>query len=557
MTTILAAADPANAYGAALAWPRDESRHGRTPSRAAGAYVVLLDGELALYLERGGRSLLTFAPFDDDAVAALALAALGSAAPRRPAPPAPGRTHRRARRSSHRRTGRASRRWASGGRIAASSWDRAAGRPDRARAFGPMPEGDTLRRTADVLRPCAARRRGRGACGRPGGAQLTSGGGQSRRRGAKPGQAPAHRLRRRPDAAHASGHARLLAPLPAGERWRRRRDAAVAVLDTGTAVAVCFDAPVVELLETRAAAHPPSPVRARARPPRPDVGGDVSRVQRMPRACRGLLGQSVAARHASPRRSSTSRAVAGMGNVYRSARTSSSLGGLDPRRGGTRLTVPRPRRLDARPRTWLPARSCHWRRRPRSTTRPTWAPGDALACGREVTACGSTVGRSAMPALRHAHPLGGAGTPPRRLYWCPRARRRTADRSAQGRPEVPGSADQAQVRPRNARASRTVASRAAPSRRGERHQPASAAPTIVPSRRAAASSQVAPLEPARVRPEPGHGGPDEQQVVDAQRPREADDELELADRVRPRRERQDAEERDPDERPRAGSVAAG
>jgi ATP-dependent helicase Lhr and Lhr-like helicase len=75
-TVLLAAADPANPYGAALAWPRDEARHQRSPSRAAGAYVVLHDGELVLYLERGGRSLLTFAPFDDDAVAAAAVAAL-------------------------------------------------------------------------------------------------------------------------------------------------------------------------------------------------------------------------------------------------------------------------------------------------------------------------------------------------------------------------------------------------------------------------------------------------------------------------------------------------
>ena len=69
-TLLLAAADPANPYGAALAWPRDEARHQRVPSRAAGAYVVLHDGESVLYLERGGKSLLTFAPFDDEAIAA-------------------------------------------------------------------------------------------------------------------------------------------------------------------------------------------------------------------------------------------------------------------------------------------------------------------------------------------------------------------------------------------------------------------------------------------------------------------------------------------------------
>jgi ATP-dependent Lhr-like helicase len=75
-TVLLAATDPANPYGAALAWPRDESRHTRMPSRSAGAYVVLHDGDLVLYLERGGKSLQTFAPFDDGHVGPLAVGAL-------------------------------------------------------------------------------------------------------------------------------------------------------------------------------------------------------------------------------------------------------------------------------------------------------------------------------------------------------------------------------------------------------------------------------------------------------------------------------------------------
>jgi ATP-dependent Lhr-like helicase len=53
---VLAATDPANPYGAALAWPPSAGR----PARAAGAHVVLVDGEPAAYLERGGRSLVTF-----------------------------------------------------------------------------------------------------------------------------------------------------------------------------------------------------------------------------------------------------------------------------------------------------------------------------------------------------------------------------------------------------------------------------------------------------------------------------------------------------------------
>ena len=52
----LAATDPACAYGSVLPWP--ESSDGRM-ARAAGAYCVLDGGTLVLYLERGGRSLLT------------------------------------------------------------------------------------------------------------------------------------------------------------------------------------------------------------------------------------------------------------------------------------------------------------------------------------------------------------------------------------------------------------------------------------------------------------------------------------------------------------------
>ncbi|GBC87448.1 hypothetical protein HRbin12_01454 [bacterium HR12] len=54
----LAAADPAQPYGATLPWPRSAGR----PSRSPGAYLVLEDGRPAAYLERGARTLLTFEP---------------------------------------------------------------------------------------------------------------------------------------------------------------------------------------------------------------------------------------------------------------------------------------------------------------------------------------------------------------------------------------------------------------------------------------------------------------------------------------------------------------
>ncbi|GAA2498878.1 ATP-dependent helicase [Terrabacter carboxydivorans] len=78
---VLAASDPANPYGAAIGWPergltdaaadepaakseadeaapRSSRRKGHQPGRKAGALVVLVDGELVLYVERGGKTML-------------------------------------------------------------------------------------------------------------------------------------------------------------------------------------------------------------------------------------------------------------------------------------------------------------------------------------------------------------------------------------------------------------------------------------------------------------------------------------------------------------------
>lgn len=70
----LAATDPANVFGAALPWPDPvEGATGRA-RRVAGAHVVLVDGHLALYLEKGGRSVLTYSA-DLEVLAAAAAAA--------------------------------------------------------------------------------------------------------------------------------------------------------------------------------------------------------------------------------------------------------------------------------------------------------------------------------------------------------------------------------------------------------------------------------------------------------------------------------------------------
>ncbi|MBT0995779.1 DEAD/DEAH box helicase [Cellulomonas sp. DKR-3] len=75
---VLAATDPANPYGGSVAWPAPPASTGidpgaarHRPGRKAGALVVLVDGALALYVERGGRSVLSFVD-DEHALAAAA-----------------------------------------------------------------------------------------------------------------------------------------------------------------------------------------------------------------------------------------------------------------------------------------------------------------------------------------------------------------------------------------------------------------------------------------------------------------------------------------------------
>ena len=92
---VLAATDPANPYGAALMWPDREGP--RRAARRAGSHVIVVDGDLIAYVERGGRHAITFGEPDPDVVAG-ALADLSRRHRRRPSletiddvPAAPGR----------------------------------------------------------------------------------------------------------------------------------------------------------------------------------------------------------------------------------------------------------------------------------------------------------------------------------------------------------------------------------------------------------------------------------------------------------------------------------
>jgi ATP-dependent Lhr-like helicase len=76
---VLASTDPANPYGAALPWPdrvidtgdgEATTKAGHRPGRKAGALVVLVGGDLVLYVERGGRTLLSFTDDPETLIAA-------------------------------------------------------------------------------------------------------------------------------------------------------------------------------------------------------------------------------------------------------------------------------------------------------------------------------------------------------------------------------------------------------------------------------------------------------------------------------------------------------
>jgi ATP-dependent Lhr-like helicase len=64
---VLAATDPAQPYGAALPWPRrgNDDPPSRRAARVRGAYVVLAGAEPVLYVEKGGRGIVTLVDAGD------------------------------------------------------------------------------------------------------------------------------------------------------------------------------------------------------------------------------------------------------------------------------------------------------------------------------------------------------------------------------------------------------------------------------------------------------------------------------------------------------------
>ena len=193
-----------------------------------------------------------------------------------------------------------------------------------------------------------------------------------------------------------------------GEQWRLRADRAVAVLETAAAVAVCFDAPTVELLETRALAiHPVlselGPDLLAGDPDLDEVGTRL--------VAAGARGLTIAEALLDQ------RVVAGVGNVYRSEVL--FIESVDPFLAATDVSRLELERVIGTSRRLLLTNTSGGAR----VTMP-----DAAGAPAGTTTVGHRDGRrwvyarAGRPCRRCGASIRSAsiGEPPRRLYWCPR-----------------------------------------------------------------------------------------------------------------------------------------
>ena len=79
---VLSAIDPANPFGWLLPWPYRDPDNKTGPRRVPGASVVLVNGELALFVDKGGKRMVSFPAADDAEVASMAARALAVVAKR-------------------------------------------------------------------------------------------------------------------------------------------------------------------------------------------------------------------------------------------------------------------------------------------------------------------------------------------------------------------------------------------------------------------------------------------------------------------------------------------
>jgi endonuclease VIII len=258
-----------------------------------------------------------------------------------------------------------------------------------------MPEGDTIFRTAQVMRRTLGHDELVAARGRPGGVQLERVVGSRTSAVRSRGK---HLLIEFECGLTLHTHLQMEGSWhryrPA-ERWREDQSAAVAVLETRSAVAVCFRAPTVELLETRAL--PIHPVLAKLGPDLLDEEPDIEEAVRRLRA--PGLGSACIAEALLDQ-----RVVAGIGNVYRSELLARHR--IDPFTAVDMVPAQVARQLLADASTLLRSNVDG---RARATV-PEAPPGDRWVyrrAGRPCRRCGAIIRSTTL------------GRPPRRLYWCP------------------------------------------------------------------------------------------------------------------------------------------
>lgn len=265
-----------------------------------------------------------------------------------------------------------------------------------------MPEGDTIKRIADVMRRCLRDEVIVAARGRPGGAQLSRVVGSRVTTVAARGK---HLLIDFEVGLTLHSHLQMRGTwhrYRPGERWRRPVDRAVAVLETRSVVAVCFDAPTVELLETRA---------LRLHPVLSELGPDLLDADRaLDEAVRRLLASRLTIAEALL----DQRIVAGIGNVYRNEIL--ALARVHPHLLASELSEGQARRILAVAASMLRSNTDGGVR----ATVPNARRGERWVyrrAGRPCRRCGTAIRSESL------------GQPPRRLYWCPDCQRRDASRS--------------------------------------------------------------------------------------------------------------------------------